>query len=156
VFLYATNQIDLLEIRQKTGSSTFDRVAQITYNASHLPLTYIDAAGQMTQLSYNSRGQLLSLVDGSGNAHTNVYDSNGYLISMDGPVPGPSDSMSFTYDGFGRVRTVTDADGYTVTRDYDALDRPTVITYPDGTFEQFTYDRLDRASERDRLGRSMT
>lgn len=58
-------------------------------------------------------------------------------------------TISFTYDGFGRVRTVTDPEGYKITTDYDALDRPTVITYPDSTYEQIVYNRMDAVAMRD-------
>jgi RHS repeat-associated protein len=68
-----------------------------------------------------------------------------------GPVSGAT--TTHTYDVQGRVRTVTDADNYTVTTDYDAFNRPTRLTYPDGTYEETTYNRLDRATSRDRLGR---
>ena len=84
------------------------------------------------------------------------YDENGYtgyLTSVEGPLPGTSDTTRFTYDGFGRVRTITSTDGYTLTYDYDAADRVTRTTYPDTTYEQFAYNRLDRSVSRDRLGR---
>lgn len=62
-------------------------------------------------------------------------------------------TTTYTYDSFGRVRTVTDENGYTITTEYDGLNRPTRVTYPDGTFEETTYDRLHVATRRDRLGR---
>jgi YD repeat-containing protein len=60
---------------------------------------------------------------------------------------------SYTSDGYGRVRTVTDADGSTVTVDYDSLDRVTKVTYPDATDKQIVYSRLAPEKRRDRLGR---
>ena len=76
------------------------------------------------------------------------------LTSLTGPVTGAT--TAFTYDGYGRMRTTTDADSYTVTMDYDALDRPTQTTYPDGTTEQTQYQFLDVAGRKDRLGRWTT
>lgn len=153
VIHYSTNQLDALEVRQLTGSTTFDRIAQFTYNDAHQPLTATDAAGQTTRFNYNSRGQLLTIVNVKEETTSLQYDPAGYLTAVDGPLPGETDVVRMTYDGFGRLRTVTDPDGYQVTLDYDAMDRPTVVTYPDGTFEQITYDRLHRTSERDRAGR---
>ncbi|MGC4083214.1 MAG: hypothetical protein QM736_14170 [Vicinamibacterales bacterium] len=75
----------------------------------------------------------------------------GYLTSVTGPVTGAT--TTYTYDSYGRPRTVTDADGYVVTTDYDALNRLVARTYPDGTHETFTYERLDLVEETDRLGR---
>jgi YD repeat-containing protein len=74
-----------------------------------------------------------------------------YLTSITGPVTGAT--TSFTYDGYGRLRTTRDADSYPTTTDYDALDRPTRVTYPDSTYEETTYDRLDAVQRRDRRGR---
>src|SRR5256885_628542 len=117
----------LLEIVQQTGPGTFDRLAAITWNADHTPATVADAAGQTNYLTYNSRGQLRTETNPKGEITTYNYDSNAFLVSIDGPLPGTSDTTSFTHDAFGRVRTITDPDGYTVTLDYDAMDRPTVI-----------------------------
>lgn len=152
-FTYAANQIDLLEVRQKTGPSASDRLALFTYNSQHLPLTAVDAAGQTSTFTYNARGQPLTVTNPKGETTILSYDVNGFLTSIDGPLPGTSDTTTLTYDATSRVRTITDSDGYTVTYDYDVMDRPTKITYPDATFEQFTYDRLDRTVSRDRLGR---
>jgi YD repeat-containing protein len=73
------------------------------------------------------------------------------LTQVTGAVPEAVTSS--TYDAYGRVRTVTDADGYAVTTDYDGFDRPVRVSYPDGTYEATTYDRLDVATRRDRAGR---
>jgi RHS repeat-associated protein len=152
IYNYATNLIDLIEVRQKTGANSSDRIAAITWNVQHLPLVVTDAAGQTSQFTYNSRGQLASFTDALNETTTLTYDTNGYLLMIDGPLPGTNDSTRFTYDGFGRLRTYTRLGGFPVTFDYDAFDRVTVISFPDGTHEQFGYDRLDRSFARDRLG----
>ena len=53
---------------------------------------------------------------------------------MTAPMTGAV--TTYTYDSEGRVRTVTQPDGYAVTTDYDAFDRPTRVTYPDATTER--------------------
>jgi YD repeat-containing protein len=107
-----------------------------------------DAAGQPTSITYNTAGQPLTVTNAKGETTTYGY-SNGYLQS----VTRAGATVSLTYDAFGRVRTVTQPDGYAVTTDYDGLNRVTKTAYPDGTFEQYTYQHLDLATERDRLGR---
>lgn len=149
-YSYDTSNINLLEIRQTTGTSN-DLLARYTYNNQHLPLTSRDASGLLTVYTYNTAGQLLTVTNPKKETTTFTYDGNGYLKSATGPVAGTT--VNFGYDGFGRVRTVTDPEGYTVTTDYDALDRPTVITYPDSSFEQIAYNRLDAVYRKDRLGR---
>jgi RHS repeat-associated protein len=149
---YATNGNDLVAIRQ-TRAGNNELLFKATYNSQHRPLTRIDAAGQTNTFTYNARGQLVSATNPKGETLTLTYDANGYLIALDGPLPGTSDTVTTTYDFFGRPQTLTDVSGYTVIFDYDALDRLTRVTYPDGTFDQYTYDRLDLAAVRDRAGR---
>ncbi|MGH8545786.1 MAG: RHS repeat domain-containing protein [Gammaproteobacteria bacterium] len=153
---YATNELDLLKVKQKNGAS-YDLLRELTYNSAHRPLTYKDAAAQTTTFTYNTQGQLLTLVTpprtGITESRTTAYsyDTNGYLQSVAGPATGAT--TSFTYDSHGRRRTITDSDGYTLTFDYDALDRQTKVAYPDSTFEESMYERLDPVRSRDRLGR---
>jgi RHS repeat-associated protein len=156
-YTYAPNGIDLLEARQVNGEST-DRLWTATYNNQHKPLTLTDAAGQTTTFTYNTAGQVLTVLTPPHGELTQAqrtttysYDTNGYLQSVTGPATGAT--TSYTYDGYSRVRTVTDSDSYTLTNDYDALDRQTKVTYPDGTYEETVYNRLDAEKRRDRLGR---
>ena len=151
-WIYDTNGIDLLEVRQTRGSNN-ELLLKATYNSQHRPLTLTDAAGQTTTCAYNARGQIVSITDAKSETTACTYDINGYLLSIDGPLPGTNDTIKLTYDAFGRVQTLTDVSGYTVTYTYDNLDRITRLTHPDSTFSQFTYDRLDRAAFQDRAGR---
>ena len=86
-YLYGTNGIDLLEVRQTRGGNN-ELLSRTTYNAQHLPLTTVDAAGQTNTFTYNSRGQLLTETNPKGETTTYTYDTNGYLIAVDGPLPG--------------------------------------------------------------------
>lgn len=151
-YVYATNGLDLLEVRQTRGANN-ELLWRATYNAQHLPLTLTDAAGQTRSYTYNPRGQLLTETNPKGETTTYTYDPNGYRIKVDGPLPGTNDTVTATYDAFGRVRTKTDESGHTLTFDYDALDRLTKVTFPDGTSTEFTFDRLDPVIIRDRAGR---
>ena len=151
-YIYDTNGIDLLEIRM-TRAGKNELLYKTTYNAQHQPLTHTDAAGQTTTNTYNSRGQLLNTSNPKGETTTYTYNTNGYLIAVDGPLPGTNDTLTATYDAFGRTQSKTDESGYTVTLAYDALNRVTNITYPDATFDQVTYYRLDPSIIGDRAGR---
>lgn len=147
------NNVDLKQVRQTTGGSN-ETVSQFTYNSQHRPLTATDAAGQVATFTYNSSGQVLTetrVRNGANETTTWGYDANGYLMSVTGPLSGAS--VSFTYDGYGRVRTATDSVGYALVYDYDNLDRMTKVTFPDSTFQQTIYNRLDPQQQRDRLGR---
>jgi RHS repeat-associated protein len=154
-FTYGPNNSDLVEVRQTTGGVN-ERLAAATYNSQRLPLTVTDAAGQVTTFTYNARGQILTAKNAKNETTTFSYNPNGYLLGIDGPLSGTSDTTSFTYDAFGRTRTITGPDGYVLTFDYDSLDRITKVTFPDATFEQYTYDKLDCVTVRDRLARNTT
>ena len=149
-YIYAENGIDLLEVRQTRGNENELLIKRI-YNDKHLPLKYIDAAGQETVYTYNDRGQLLTITNSLGETITYEYDANGYRISQIGPL-GETDKTTWTYDSPGRIATTTDTSGYTLRFEYDALDRPTKLSYPDGTSNQFFYTLLDRTKMRDRTG----
>jgi RHS repeat-associated protein len=151
-YLYASNGIDLLEVRQ-TRVGNNELLFRATYNSQHRPLTTVGANGQTNTFTYNARGQLLTETNPKGETTSYTYDTNGYLIAADGPLPGTNDTVTTTYDALGRVRTKTDVSGYTLTFDHDDMDRLTKITFSDSTFDQFTYDRLDVAVTRDRAGR---
>jgi RHS repeat-associated protein len=79
-------------------------------------------------------------------------------------LSGTGDTITYKWDGYGRVRSITDSEGYVVTFDYDALDRVTQITYPNGDTEQFSYttpgagstNRLAPVASKDRQGRWTT
>jgi len=149
IYAYDTNLIDLLTVGQVAAGAT-NTLAQYTYNSQHLPLTYVDAAGQTSYFGFNANGQLVAATNALGQTLTLAYDANNYLTNIMGALPGATTGL--TYDGFGRVRTVTDSEGYTVTYDYNALDLPTKVTYPDGTYEQVAYNILDPYLSRNRMG----
>jgi RHS repeat-associated protein len=151
-FVYDTNQIDLLEVRQTTGSLN-DLLATFgNYTAGHKPRDITDASGNTTTLTYNSAGQIATATNAASETTTFTYDTNGYLQNIAGPVSGAT--VALTYDDYGRVETVTNADGDVTTTEYDALNRVTKVTYPDTTYEQVTWNRLEVATYRDRQGRT--
>ena len=103
-------------------------------------------------MTYNAAGQPLTVTNALNQTTTYAYQATtGHLLSVTGPVAGAT--TTYTYDGYGRVATVTDADGHAVTTDYEPLNRVTQRTYPDATTETFTYGRLDLIAQTDRLGR---
>ncbi|MDR6975991.1 YD repeat-containing protein [Streptomyces sp. 3330] len=66
------------------------------------------------------------------------YDSKGNLEWAEGPAP--LGRTTYTYDGLGRTRTVTDARGLTVTYTYDNLDRVRTVTSPNTVKVEYWYD----------------
>lgn len=151
--------IDLLLTKVKNLASPggWDVMSSSTYNAQGQPLTTTDAAGQVTTYTFDAQGRIETVTTpprpGITEQRTTTYTydpATGNVASVSGPG---GVSTSYTHDPYGRLRTTTDSDVYTLTYDYDALDRQTRTTYPDGTYEETVYDRLSPVRRRDRLGR---
>jgi RHS repeat-associated protein len=149
--IYGANQIDLLQVNQKTSESGYSQITAFTYNDQHLPLTYTDAAGQTTHYAYNTAGQLTKTTDALGEITSYTYDTLGRLITVTNA--NNKTQASFTYDAYDRIATATDSEGYTVSYAYDAFDRLTQETFPDKTTRQYAYANLDLVSVTDRQGR---
>jgi len=83
----------------------------MTYNSAHQPLTVKDVAGQTTTNTYNGQGQILTITTPAragiteNRTTTFSYNGTGYLQSVTGPATGAT--SSYTYDSYGRTRTVT-------------------------------------------------
>jgi RHS repeat-associated protein len=151
-YTYATNGLDLLQVEQVRSGGTDILQQYANYNAMHLPGTITDAAGQDTDLTYNSAGQPLTVTNAKNETTTYTYETGtNNLLTVTGPVSGAT--TTYTYDAYGRVESVEDADGYIVVSDYDHLNRLTQRTYPDDTTETNVYSRLDLTEQHDRLGR---
>jgi RHS repeat-associated protein len=148
---YASNQLDVLSIAQKTGASSVATVAQYTYNSQHLPLTSKDAAGQTTSYIYNSASQLTKQTNPLNQSTSYIYNALGYLTSV--VNANNATALTLTYTPEGNIASRTDSQGYKVQYSYDALDRLVATTYPDGTTRTTTYNKLDVASEKDRENR---
>ncbi len=146
-----SNGIDLVAVSQADQFGAQSTLAQYIYNKQHRPIFYSDAAGQTSTIGYNAVGQVTSFTDALGEKTAYQYDTNANLASVTNA--NNATAATYTYDGFARVRTYTDSEGWTVTYDYDAADRVTKITYPDGTSQRYTYQRLDLVSYQDREGR---
>ena len=166
------NGFDLHRLRQgrSTAPGASDLLSETTWHSTfRLPLTVTDAARQTTTFTYNNAGQPITATNAL-NQTVRYYYSSSPSAALTSPLPATPDPavvgylrrivapgstawIDYSYDGYGRVRTVSSHEGYALTYDYDDLDRVTLITYPDTTFEQFAYERLDLVATRDREGR---
>ncbi|MDR4509008.1 MAG: hypothetical protein MRJ65_12375 [Candidatus Brocadiaceae bacterium] len=158
-FVYAPNEVDLLEVRQQTGSID-ELLASFTYNSQHLPQTITDTSGETTTITYTSFGQIETISNAKDETTTFTYitdpQTNGYqkVSSITGSIPGAE--IRYTYDAYDRINKVEDLSGsesYIIDLEYDLFDRMTKITYPDSTFESFVYQNLDLVEYTDREGR---
>jgi RHS repeat-associated protein len=148
-FSYSTNGVDLLAIYQINGAGR-DTLASLTYNQHHLPISSA-ISGVSNRMDYNAGGQLLHITNALNQVTTFNYASSGYLTNITGQSPG--DRFDLTYDIAGRIRSMTDSDGYAITNLYDAIDRLTNATFPDATTLQYVYERLEASKARGRDNR---
>jgi RHS repeat-associated protein len=142
--------IDLLTVKQKTASSTYTTIAALTYTDSaittslHKPLKVTDAAGQNWLYCYNSAGQLTQTIDPANYVSGSACGSYGSV------------GTRYTYDGTGRLTTVTDALGNTAqTLAYSSTctggggnncDLPHTVTDSTGWTLTYARDALDRVT----------
>jgi RHS repeat-associated protein len=145
---YATNSIDLLEVRGPTNELL---VAYGNYNAYHQPGVITNALGEVTTVTYNNTNhQIIRIQWPSGLTTTNIYFTSGATNFLQQTKDlETTNSVFFTYDK-GLVNTFTDARGLQVTLNWDALERLTNAAFPNGTIT-LTYNKLDLSSFTDRL-----
>ena len=108
-----------------------------------------------TDLTWNSSGQLTQLTQtdtttqtvpystgGQVRAWTYTYTSTGGLLaSVDGPLSGTGDTVSYTYNSTGFLATVTNEVGQVTTfTAWNGRGQPTSMTQPNGVVTNLTYD----------------
>lgn len=171
-FNYDATGYDVLSVQFKDGANWITVMTASNY-LNHQPQTVTDATGAVTTYTYNSKGQISQIVTTAGTETLTskaFFDLNGDGTADEAGFPLRSETNSasnpavmvttglMTLDAAKRPRTVTDAQGYTVTYDYDALDRLTQVTHPDATTEQYLYVQdgktlLQPTAVKDRAGR---
>lgn len=125
------------DTQQNTTSYTYDgagnlaqstnalaAAAKVTYNANGTPATSTDPMNGSNPASYG-------------------YNAAGEVNHITPPTGNSLQPVTLTYDGFGRVHSVTDGDGNTVTYSYDKADRVTQAAYtggPSTVTAGYTYD----------------
>lgn len=135
-----------------------ERQTTITWNATfNVPDTKV-APGLTTQYTYNGSGQLTGMTQTDTTTQTVPYSTNGQtrswaytyttsglLSSVDGPLPGTGDTVSYTYDATGYLASVTDEVGnVTTVGGVNGRGQPTAIAHANGLISELTYDARGR------------
>jgi RHS repeat-associated protein len=141
---YSADDLDLIATINPLGI----QVVSNQYNGNHRLVATFNVLNEKTSFTYDSSQRRSSIVLSSGLLVTNTYDTNGFLSRN--AVVGYTTNF-FTWNA-GRVSSVTDFRGLTVTSRWDALGRLTSLVYPDGTYVTNTYLNLDRVTTTDRMG----
>lgn len=119
-------------IRKPTEISYPGLRTNIVYGTDQLPsqVTYTDTTSHSQPYSTNGQQRVWGY----------TWQPNGLLQSIDGPLPGSGDSVSFTYDTDGFLASVTDVLGHTTTiSSVDGMGRTTQFTDANGVSTSIAY-----------------
>ncbi|SCX02177.1 RHS repeat-associated core domain-containing protein [Lachnospiraceae bacterium YSD2013] len=118
-----------------TKSTVEGNVVQYTYNALNLVESLTNARNQSTTYAYDLCGRIIKAVTPEGEI-TYTYDSNSNVLT----VTDSNGTITRTYDKLNRVTSVTDTKGRVVSYSYDSYGNLETLTYPDNTSVSYTYD----------------
>ncbi|WP_169979857.1 RHS repeat-associated core domain-containing protein [Tautonia rosea] len=149
------------------------RVSTFSYDASGVPTSWTQPDGAVTQYQIDGFGRLSGVTNPRGNESRRSYDSRGLLTRIDYADgsrieytldsrrkvtqivetfgDGRAQSISFTYDGAGRISSLTDINGRVIHYEYDASGRLFRRT-ADGVAVETTFDNLSRRATVQRDG----
>jgi YD repeat-containing protein len=147
------NQIATLLQGLTSWTLTFQNGEQRVFDAASGYLTSIvDRNGNMTQLSYDSSYRLTTVTDpASRHLYFSYASPSSYLVSSVSSDVGIS--LSYAYDGQGRLVQVTKPDGTTVSFQYDANSFITAVLDSNGkVLESHTYDNQGKGLTSSRAG----
>jgi RHS repeat-associated protein len=168
---YLNNGESLSSVTGPLGASSSSAYDNTTAQTQYLPSASTDTMNNRTTYLYAGPGNLSQTSSGTGadagaahldyntdgtvhasttpkneatsNATLYGYDSAGNLQTITPPPTGHGTlaPQTFTYDGYGRVKTTTTGNGVTITYGYDEDDRTTSISYSDNTPDvTYNYD----------------
>ena len=124
-----------------------------SFSRAGVLLSETDRNGYVTTLGY-SGGALSSVTDAAGRSLSFGYDGSGRLTQVGDPG---GRTVAYTYDAAGNLGTVTDANGGVTQFGYDAQHRLTTITDATGGVTTNVYDSSNRVtSQTDPMSRTTT
>ncbi|WP_294242138.1 RHS repeat-associated core domain-containing protein [Pseudobutyrivibrio sp.] len=119
------------------------RVTAAVWGDQEISYTY-DSYGNVLSVgnvsyTYNSNGLLSSKTNGQGNEIDYAYNSV-YLLSG---ITTDDMSVSYGYDKYGRMESVTDGEGQVTTYTYDNVGNVQTVSYPNGVVTTYGYDNTN-------------
>ena len=143
------NQINtIIDPKGNITAYTYDHELNVGHpkHGTKGDLIFIDqpavAAGTpVTEFAYDGFGQVTESIDPNGNVTQYAYDPvTGYLTDIYQDPSVINARTHFTYDTFGNLDVVTDANNHATDYDYDALGWLNKVTNPLGFVTEHTYD----------------
>jgi RHS repeat-associated protein len=154
VTAYTNNARGLPTQIVEAQGTTSARTTTITWHATLNVPTQIVAPGLTTDFIYNTGGQLTSKTETDTTTFTTPYSTNGrtrtwtysyntdgQLASVDGPLAGAGDAVSYGYTTAGFLASITDEVGHATTvTSWDNRGNPLTLVDANGVSTGFTYD----------------
>jgi RHS repeat-associated protein len=114
--------------------------------------------GRTTDLTWNSSGQLTQVTQTDTTSHSVPYSTNGQtrtwtytygtggqLATVDGPLSGTGDTVTYAYNSSGFLQSVTnEVSNVTQFTAWNDRGQPTSMTDPNGVVTSLAYDTLGR------------
>ena len=124
----------------KSETDALGNTVRYSYTAEGWLSTITDAEGKVTKFTYDLTGSLIS-EDYAGELHReNSYNELGLLTT----VTTEEGVTEYQYDEGGRLLSVTEPNGDTVSYTYDGYGNRLSMSYPDGKTVKYTYDEMNR------------
>jgi RHS repeat-associated protein len=110
-------------------------------NVIFIDFPTVAAGVPTTEFAYNAFGQVTEIKNPNGNiTQYSYFPTTGYLQSIAEDPAGINAVTQLTYDGFGNLNVVTDANNHATDYDYDELGWLRQVTNPLGFVTKYTHD----------------
>ena len=153
-FTYDTNGLPT-EITEADGTAD-ERVIDVTWDTGLRLPTEIEQPNLTTDATYDTQGRLTELEQTDTTSFSTPYSTNGQtrtwaftyttaglLETIDGPLSGSGDTVTYTYDSNGYLATYTNEVGHvTEVVSVNGRGQPTEIIDPNGKEYDLTYDEF--------------
>lgn len=115
-----------------------------TYDALKRLKTQSEPNGTVRTVEYDTGSRVASVSFNTGRVNSFLYDDNDNPVVLSRSGSGPATISQLAYDAMDRVQQYTDAFYKTVRYTYDGGGRLTSLTYPDGKMLTNRYDKLNQ------------